>query len=144
GDDALAAAVLVAAYLAEHDQQFVVANQTALRIVQLVVDRDVHRRAAVVQRDEHHLAATGHLRALRRDDTRDPDRLRGRLQVGEPRAHEAAHFGLEGVEQVAAQEQAERALLLLQSLPVAPGGRRHPLRRARKAPGLVAEQAHLV
>jgi hypothetical protein len=65
-------------------------------------------------------------------------------QVGQPQPHEAAHLGLVRAEQVPAEIEAERGLLLLQPLALAPGRRGDPLGGGRRGDLVAAEQAHLV
>ena len=68
--------------------ELVLAQQVARGVERLVEDDDLGRPAAVVERDERHLAATARLHAQAGHDAGDQHGLAPRLQARERRAHE--------------------------------------------------------
>ncbi len=84
--------------------------------VELVEDRDLDLRGAVVQHREHHLAAAGHHDAHAGQHPAHPLQVALRLDPRQLHRHDLAHFVAPGVEQVAAVVVAQRRFFLGQLL----------------------------
>jgi len=87
-------------HLALHHQEFVFFEERLVRLELFVVNRDVDSRTAIVQRDDHHLPALGHLRPQAGNDTGQGTRFARRFQAAQRRARKTARLRGVGVEQM--------------------------------------------
>src|SRR2546423_15353910 len=110
---------------------------------ELVENGELDACVAVVEQDDRHAPAAGHLDTQTVHDACEQDRLRLRIELIEPCGNESAKLTLVCPERMPGQVIADSGLFVLQQLTIAPAWYVHE-RHSRSRLIHAAEQAHLI